>query len=37
MESNMKKCLEEECSTYKPAADTISLVFKTANRLHDFH
>lgn len=37
MESNMKKCLGEEGSTHKPAAAIISLVFKTANGLNDFH
>lgn len=37
MESNTKKCLEEEGPTHKPAAATISLVYKTAARLDDFH
>lgn len=37
MENKMKKCLREEGSTHKPAADIISLVFKTANWPNDFH
>lgn len=34
MESNMKKCPGEEGSTHN---DIISLVFKMANGLNDFH